>query len=323
MIVTRTPLRVSFFGGGTDFPQFFGQESGSVLSSAIDKYIYVVAKQRFDDRIRVSYTRTELVGEVEEIQHELVRECLKLLGIEHGIEIATMGDIPSAGSGLGSSSTVTVGLLHALHVFCGHRPDPLTLAREACRVEIDVLGKPIGVQDQYAAAFGGQLSLCFHGRDHVEVGVWPTDDDGIRTLDHRLLLFFTNVTRRSEQLLCDQVAEFERNLPVLREMKDLTSAGRELLVQGDFDAFGRLLHRGWELKKRLNHRISSREIDEIYETGLKSGALGGKITGAGGGGFILFYCPLERQARLRQSLEVLRELPFRLEPGGSAVLLGC
>ena len=320
MIIVQTPLRISFLGGGTDFREFFLREEGWVVSSAIDKYIFVIIKERFDDKIRVGYTRTELVDHIDELQHELVRECLRKTGITKRVEIATMGDIPSAGSGLGSSSTVTVGLLNAMYTYLGTPKDPETLAREACQIEIDVLGKPIGVQDQYIAAYGGQRFIRFRTDGRIEVESLGLDESQLRTLNQNLMLFFTNVTRRAETVLGEQVRNINNRLDVLREMKRLALEARECLRAGVFDDFGLLLHRGWELKKQLASRISNGTIDALYEAARKAGALGGKITGAGGGGFLLLYCPWEKQDRVRAALRGLPELPFHLERDGSKVI---
>ena len=323
MIVSRTPLRISFFGGGTDFPQFFREEAGSVLSSAIDKYIYVIVKERFDDRIRLGYTRTELVDNVDELQHELVRECLRRSGLTRRIEVATMADIPSEGSGLGSSSTLTVGLLNSLYTVQGKARDVRSLAREACEIEVDVLEKPIGYQDQYAAACGGQQIINFQPNGSVELSPWPISPDALKSLEQRLLLFFTNVTRKAEELLSVQVTQMSRNMGTLRDIGLLAAEGTECLRRGALDDFGRLLHHGWELKKKLNVQISNGSIEGIYSAGREAGALGGKITGAGGGGFILFYCPISKQPGLRKALGGLRELPFQFEPGGTRIVFHC
>jgi D-glycero-alpha-D-manno-heptose-7-phosphate kinase len=320
MIITQTPLRISFFGGGTDFRGFYAEEDGCALSSAIDKYIFVVVKRRFDAKVRVGYTRTELVERVDDVQHELVRESLRLAGIHRQIEINTMGDIPSAGSGLGSSSTVTVGLLNALHSFLGEPQNLEVLARQACEVEIERLGKPIGKQDQYIAAYGGLRFIRFLPDETVVVEEINLPDGERRRLNQQLMLFFTNSTRRSEMVLTEQKANIAGRMEVLRGLKELAYQGCALLKQGDFDAFGRLLHQGWELKKQMASRISNGTIDDIYATARKAGALGGKITGAGGGGFLLLYCPCEKQYDVRDALHVFPELPFHLEREGTKVI---
>jgi D-glycero-alpha-D-manno-heptose-7-phosphate kinase len=320
MIITQTPIRISFLGGGTDFRQFFQQEEGWVISSAIDRYIFVIIKRRFDEKIRVGYTRTELVDCVDEIQHELVREALRKTGIRKGVEVNTMGDIPAAGSGMGSSSTVTVGLLNAMYQYLGETKEAETLAREACEIEIDVLGKPIGMQDQYIAAYGGMRFIRFGRNGHVEVSSLAVNDQIRLKLSRNLMLFFTNVTRKAESVLEEQVHNTNGNLEILRDMKKLALLGQAALQAGEFDEFGLLLHQGWELKKLLASRITNGSINAIYESARKAGALGGKITGAGGGGFLLLYCPQGRQDEVRQVLHELPELPFNLERDGTKVI---
>jgi len=321
MIITQTPLRISFLGGGTDFPDFYHDEEGMVVSSAIDKYIFVIVKRRFDKYIRVGYTKTELVENINYLQHDLVREALINTGITSQIEINTMGDIPSTGSGLGSSSTVTVGVLNALHHFNNQLPTQKQLAQEACDIEIKRLKRPIGKQDQYITAFGGLRFIRFQTDDIVSVENIKLDEAGKRRLNHNLLLFFTNTTRKSVNILKEQRNNIKNKLSTLREMKQLTLEGKKMIEANDFDDFGLLLHENWKLKKTLASKISNSMIDEIYQTALKAGAIGGKITGAGGGGFLLLYCPDEKQYSVRRALKHLRELPFHLESDGSKVIL--
>lgn len=320
MIIVQTPLRISFFGGGTDFREFFAREEGWVLTSAIDKYIFVTIKARFDQKIRVGYTRTELVDHVDEVQHELVRECLRKTGIRSGIEISTMADIPSEGSGLGSSSTVTVGLLNAMYTYLGTPVDHERLAREACAIEIDVLGKPIGVQDQYIAAYGGQRFLHFRRDGAVNVEALGLQADQYRQLNRSLLLFYTNITRKAESVLTEQAQKMKSNLGVLRELKALALAAKDCLQAEAFDDFGRLLDQSWQFKKQLASGVSNGAIDEIYDVARKAGALGGKITGAGAGGFLLLYCQPQKQNAVRHALRNLTELPFALERDGAKVI---
>jgi D-glycero-alpha-D-manno-heptose-7-phosphate kinase len=320
MIITQTPLRISFLGGGTDFKDFYTQEEGCVLSSAIDKYIFVIIKERFDDKIRVGYTKTELVDRLDKLQHELVREALRQTGITRRVEILTMGDVPSAGTGLGSSSAVTVGLLNAMYTYLGTPKDAETLAREACQIEIGVLGKPIGRQDQYIAAYGNLQFIRFQQDGTVAVEPIALEEGVKRRLNQSLLLFFTNRTRRSEMILNEQVANINQRLDVLREMKRLALEAKECLGQGALDEFGAILHQGWELKKQLASKITNRRIEEIYKAARRAGAIGGKITGAGGGGFLLLYCPHEKQDDVRAALRSFPELPFRLERDGSKVI---
>ncbi len=320
MIITQTPLRISFLGGGTDFREYFRKEGGAVLSSAIDKYIFVTIKERFDDKIHVGWTRTERVDRVDELQHELVRECLRKTGIERGVEISTMGDIPSEGSGLGSSSTVTVGLLNAMYTYMGTPKEHKTLAREACEIEIDILGNPIGLQDQYIAAHGGLRFIRFDRDDHIQVESIDITNDQVRRLNQNLMLFFTNITRRASSVLDEQVQRIDETHDLLAELRQLAVDARMTLESGAFDDLGRLLHAGWELKRQLASRVSNRDIDNLYSTALKAGALGGKIAGAGGGGFLLLYCPRGHQDSVRKALHGLSELPFHLEPDGSKVI---
>jgi len=320
MLIVQTPLRVSFFGGGTDLREFYAHEEGCVLSSAIDKYIFVVIKRRFDDRIRLSYTRTEMVDRPEDIEHELAREALLLTGLRSNLDVVTIGDVPAAGSGLGSSSTVTVGLLNAFHTY---RCDPQsleTLARQACEIEITHLSKPVGKQDQYIAAYGGLRFIRFLPDESVVIEKVDLPGNDLRRLNQYLMLFYTNTSRKSETVLTEQKANVGNRMEELRCLKEMAHQGRTLLERGDLDAFGGLLHQGWQLKKQLASRITSNRIDEIYAAALRAGALGGKITGAGGGGFLLIYCPLERQDSVRTALRGLRELPFHLEPDGSKVV---
>jgi D-glycero-alpha-D-manno-heptose-7-phosphate kinase len=320
LIIVQTPLRISFFGGGTDFPAFFMEEGGCVLSSAIDKYIYVTVKERFDRKLRIGYTQTEMVDSIDEIQHELIRESLRLTGISNSIEVTTMGDIPSEGSGLGSSSTVTVGALHALYSYQGEMVSAEKLAREACAIEIDKLQKPIGIQDQYIAAYGNLRFFDFLPSGEVRVEKVAIDTESQRAFNDRFLLFFTGVSRKADGILKEQQANIKDRKIVLREIKQMVYEARKSLTSGDFDAFGKLMHESWVLKKRLAGQITNGAIDDMYALARRSGAIGGKITGAGGGGFLLLYVPYERQSMVRNALCDLQELPFRLESDGTKVI---
>ena len=320
MIIVQTPLRISFFGGGTDFPSFFMEEGGCVLSSAIDKYIFVSVKERFDEKLRVGYTQTEMVDSVDEIQHELIRESLRMTGIRSSLEVTTMGDIPSEGSGLGSSSTVTVGALHALYTYLGEMVSAETLAREACNIEMDVLKKPIGIQDQYIAAYGNLRYFEFLPDGQVKAEKVTLDLETRRGFNDRFLLFFTGVSRRADTILREQKENIKDRIAILREIKQMVHEAKKFLANGDFDAFGLLLHESWMLKKSLAGSITNGAIDDMYELARRSGAIGGKITGAGGGGFLLLYVPYEKQLSVRKALCGLRELPFRLESDGTKVI---
>lgn len=320
MIIVQTPLRVSLFGGGTDFPSYFRQEGGCVLTTAIDKYIFVTVKKRFDDLLRVGYTKTEMVNRVDDLQHELIRETLRMTGIDHGIEVTTMGDIPSAGSGLGSSSTVTVGSLQAIYTLLGEIVPADRLAREACEIEIDILGKPIGIQDQYIAAYGGLRLMEFHTDGTVSMEKIVLETAHKRRLNENLLLFFTGTTRQAASILSEQVSNINARKLILRRMAEMAVIASNELSAGNIEAMGDLLHEAWMLKKQLASGISNGEIDALYDDARAAGALGGKITGAGGGGFLLLYCPHEKQEAVREALHCLQELPFKLESDGSKVI---
>jgi D-glycero-alpha-D-manno-heptose-7-phosphate kinase len=320
MIIVQTPLRVSFFGGGTDFRAFFAEEGGCVLSSAIDKYIYLTIKKRFDQLVRVGYTRTEMVESVGDLQHELIREALLKTGIHRGVEITTMGDIPSAGSGLGSSSTVVVGALHVMHTYLGEIVPAEQLACEACEIEIDILGKPIGIQDQYIAAYGGLRFIEFLPNGQVICQTIVLTPQLQRRLNGNLMLFFTGITRQAGSILDEQQRNINGRRSILRQMKEMAYTARNELAIGNLDALGGLLHEGWLLKKQLAGSISNDTIDAMYLAARRAGAIGGKLTGAGGGGFLLLYCPWEKQECVRTALDGLQELPFQLEPDGTKVI---
>ena len=319
MIIVQTPLRVSFFGGGTDFPSFFEKEEGCVLSTAIDKYIFVTIKKRFDDKIRVGYTKTELVDSIDEIQHELIREAFRFSGVEKGVEITTMGDIP-AGSGLGSSSTVTVGALHAMYAYQSKTIPIEQMARQACEIEIKNLHKPIGIQDQYIATYGGFRFFRFLPDSKVITEKVELSESQKQRLNENLLLFYTGITRKAETILDEQKTNINKRMYVLQEIKGIAFEAYQQLKSGNLDCLGKLLHESWQLKKQLASQISNGKIDEWYSEARKKGALGGKITGAGGGGFLLLYCPYEYRDKVRTVLSHLREVPIRLETDGSKVI---
>jgi D-glycero-alpha-D-manno-heptose-7-phosphate kinase len=320
MIITRTPFRISFAGGGSDLEAFYSGEPGMVLSTAIDKYVYLAVKQHFELNFRISYSRTELTDSVDQIEHRLVRESLKSLGITRGLEIVSMADLP-ARTGLGSSSSFTVGLLQALYAMQGKVIAPDRLAREACRIEIDRLQEPIGKQDQYIAAFGGLQFIQFNPDGTVFMNPVACTPDTRSELNRRLVMLFTGGTRDAGAILSKQKACTSQKLSTLRKMCQIARQLREVVTDGrDLNVFGRLLHEAWEEKKSLEPSISNPKIDEYYERGLCAGALGGKLLGAGGDGFLLFYCEPHHQARLREELSELRELPFSLDPEGSKIV---
>ena len=320
MIITQTPLRISFAGGGTDFADFYRLDGGCVISSAIDKYIYVIIKERFDDKVRVGYSKTEMVDSIDDIEHELVRECLRKTEITRGVEISTMADIPSEGSGLGSSSSVTVGLLNAMYAYKGELQPADVLAEQACEIEIDILGKPIGKQDQYIAAFGNLRLIQFKPSGEVQVEAVRMDPEKKRRLGESLMLFYTGMTRSASDILAEQKENISTRVAVLGEMKEQAYEIYRNLRDGSTDRMGEIMYEGWLRKKQLAGRISSAAIDGMYESALEAGALGGKIAGAGGGGFMLLYCPPERQPAVRAALAALKELPFSLERDGTKVI---
>ena len=320
MIITQTPLRISFAGGGTDFRDYYQRKGGAVLSATIDKYVFAIAKRRFDRKIRVGYSITEMVDSLPELKHELVREALRETGITEGIEISTMADIPSKGTGLGSSSAVTVGLLNAFYIYKGKSQTAATLARNACQIEVDTLGKPIGKQDQYAAAYGGLNIIKFMPDEEVKVEPVAIEEEVKAKLERNLMLFYTGITRESSEVLSKQKENIPERLSVLDEMKAMVDELKDCLYKDRLDDFGRILHRGWECKKKLASKVTNSKIDELYSRARRAGALGGKITGAGAGGFMLLYCPQDRQARLRDALKGLQELPFSFNRDGSKVI---
>jgi len=320
MIISQTPLRVSLLGGGTDFRDFFLKEGGAVLTLAINKYVYVILKERFDDMIYINYSKKEIVSSVFEIQHELVREAMRKTGISKGVEITTLSDVPSEGTGLGSSSSVTVGLLNAMYAYLGMQVPAERLAQEACEIEIDILNKPIGVQDQFIAAFGDLCFIEFHTDGNISITKVPLSIEAKRVLVSNLLLFYTNRTRKADTILKEQKANIADRKDELCRLRDLAYEGYQALLRGDFDRIGELLHENWLLKRRLASGVSDPQIEEMYETALRAGALGGKVAGAGGGGFLLVYCPREKQNAVRTALSQYRELPFMLSRDGSKII---
>jgi D-glycero-alpha-D-manno-heptose-7-phosphate kinase len=321
MIITQTPLRIGLLGGGTDLPDYYREHGGRVLNCALDKYVYVIVKQRFDDQIYVNYSKKEIVSCLEDLEHELVREALRMTGVARGVEITTLADIPSAGSGLGSSSAVTVGLLHALFAYRGRQVPAEELADRACMIEIERCGKPIGKQDQYIAAFGGIRDIRFGPGEQVwaeEVELSAADR---RAFQDQIMLFYTGVTRSADSILAEQTANIKATRAQLDLLRDLAGFAVDRLRSGDVDALGGAVREGWEAKRKLASGISSSQIDAAVTRALDAGATGAKLTGAGGGGFLLIICPPERQRAVRQSLSDMRELPVKLDRLGSRVVL--
>lgn len=320
MIIAQTPLRISLAGGGTDIFSFYEKEEGWVLNTAIDKYVYVIIKERFDDRIYVNYSRKETVDHVDEIKHDLVREAMKKTGIQDGIEITTLADIPSSGSGLGSSSSVTVGLLNALYNYKGDPQSAETLAREACEIEIDILGKPIGKQDQYIAAYGGVRFFKFKPDGQVDVEKIKLVNSCNRKFGANLMLFYTGITRNADKILSEQKNNTNQKFQIIQKMKYQAGEVREYLQTKNYDRIGEVLRQGWEYKRQLAEKITNPTIEAMYRRVMEAGALGAKISGAGGGGFLLVYCPRERQKQVSNVMNGFREFPFFLERDGSKII---
>jgi len=323
MIISRTPLRVSFLGGGSDLPCFYRERGGAVLSAAIDKAVYVTVSRKFDNAVRVSYSRTEEVEHAQGVEHPLVRESLGMLGIDGGVEITSVADIPAKGTGLGSSSSFTVGLLNALHAFSGHYATAAELAEQCCKIEIERCGEPIGKQDQYAAAFGGFNFIRFHPDDSVEVQKVLCKPELIADLQSRLMFFYTGITRSASSVLREQSAQLASS----RDKNDAMAAMVRLaelafaeLCDGRIDSIGRMLHEAWQIKRSLANGISNEAIDEAYAAAIAAGAEGGKVLGAGGGGFLMFVVPEAKQAAVRAALAHLRETPFKFSPQGSNII---
>ena len=320
MIISQTPYRVSFAGGGTDLPAFYRREYGAVISIALGKHMYVTVSPRFDKTVRVAYTQTEIVDGIDGLQHELVREALRLTDLHQHIEVTTIGDLPG-GTGMGSSSSLTVGTLSALYAYKGQIVGPTKLAQQACQIEIDVLGKPIGKQDQYAAAFGGLNYIRFNPDESVDVEPVPCRAETLRDLEERCLLLYTGVQRSADAILEKQSAGTADRMGVLRRMRDLADEIRQVLAgDGDLDAFGRLLHEGWELKRSLGFGITQQAVDQWYEAARQAGAQGGKLLGAGGGGFLLLVAPPDRHEAVREALGRALEIDFNVDRRGSRVI---
>lgn len=322
MIITKTPFRISFVGGGSDLEEFYSQTPGAVLSSTINKFMYISSHRFWDAEIIVAkYSRTEIVKNLEEMRHPIIREVLRKFNVTGALEISSNADV-GAGTGLGSSSSFTVGLLHNLYTVFGQFVTKEQLAADACDIEINKLREPIGKQDQYAAAFGGLNIFKFNSSGAVNVEPIHLPKDTYKQLQNNLVMFYTGNQRNASQILAEQkhnLASKEKR-EILQEMVGLVWELRDMLYRGNLHEFGKVLHKNWLFKKRLANQISTNEIDDIYETALRNGASGGKILGAGGGGFMLFYCEQEQQPRLRAALSHLRELKFKFENEGSKLI---
>lgn len=324
MIISRAPLRISFFGGGTDFPEYFREHGGAVLATAIDKYSFVTASRfqsdLFDYGIRVSYRKNESVSDVAQIEHPVFRECLRLLKLEKDIELHTVADLP-AFTGLGSSSAFTVSLLHALHAYKGEYIRPLELAYEAIHIERNVLRENVGCQDQTTAAVGGFNVLEFRGETDIRVHRLNLRPERRAELQAHIFVLYTGIKRRASDVEGKKVAGFAQKLDVLRRMRAMVDEGRDQLVDGgSLEGFGRLLHEAWLAKRSLEASVSNDQIDSLYRAGLEAGAWGGKLLGAGGGGFILFVAPPEAHDRMRQTFAGEFAMTFQLDAPGSQIV---
>jgi D-glycero-alpha-D-manno-heptose-7-phosphate kinase len=325
LVITRTPMRVSFSGGGTDLATFYEHGYGAVFSTAINKYIYVTVKQHgevFDKRIRLNYSKSEQVQSIDEIENNIARECLRLLEVDTPIYISTVGDLPAC-TGLGSSSCFAVGLLNALHAFRGDRVSAGQLAEEACHIEIDVLKEPIGKQDQYAAAFGGLNYFRFRPGGGVTVEPQRLSNHALKKIFCSLMLFWTGIFRDSGDVLSEQKAKTLQKMDSLVAMREQALELQRVVGSGhcDIEAFGAILDRGWQLKQGLANSISSNQINGWYQRAREAGAYGGKICGAGGGGFLLFVVPSTHQNAVKEALPELTEVPIGPEVHGSQILL--
>ncbi|MFG6357723.1 MAG: GHMP kinase [Acetatifactor sp.] len=320
MIITKTPFRVSFCGGGSDIADFYREYGGCVLSTSINRYMYITVHPYFDEnRTALKYSQNEIVEDIKDIKHSIFRYVLNDKQIS-GVEISSTADVPS-GTGLGSSSAFTVGLLHTLACYKGKYVSKGKLAKEACEVEIDKLGAPIGKQDQYAVSYGGLNYIRFHKDDTVSVEPVIAKGDTIRKLQENIVMFYTGLTHNANKILAEQkqnIREAEKTANLIR-MCELAEYLKKSLEQNDLNDFGNILNESWIKKKELAAHISNPMIDEMYECAMQSGALGGKLLGAGGGGFLLFYCPREKQALLRENLR-LKPFDFRFEHDGTSVV---
>ena len=324
MIISRAPLRISFFGGGTDFPEYFLKESGAVLATAIDKYSYVTAStfhsHLFDYAVRVSYSKAEICKTIDDIQHPVFRECLRYCNLTKDVELHTVADLP-AFTGLGSSSTFTVSLLQVLHAYKGEYVTPLNLAYEAIYIERRVLGECVGVQDQAIAALGGFNVLEFIAEDDIRVTPLPISKQRVTEIEQHLFLVFTGIKRRAQNVEKRKMQNLEMNIDNLRQMRLMVDKGFNILTsEKSLEGFGLLLHEGWSAKRRLDGSVSNPEIDLLYEQGIAAGAWGGKLLGAGGGGFLLFVVPPEKRSALINSFSHSHEISVGIAASGSRVI---
>ncbi|VVB62212.1 Galactokinase [uncultured archaeon] len=318
MIISKTPFRISFAGGLSDIKEYYEKDYGAVTSTTINKYIYITVNKKFDNKIRISYSKTEIVKNIKEITHPIIREALKLTKLDSGLEITSIGDVPS-GTGLGSSSSFTVGLLNALYAFKGENKCAETLARQACKIEIDFLKEPIGKQDQYASAYGGLNHIRFNNDETVFVNPIICKKKTKEELNQNLLLFYVGGKRKASNILNESKKQMENHRKHVDTIRELSEEVAKALHNNDLSRFGELLHQGWMYKKKTG-KVTNKKIDFYYQKAIKSGAAGGKILGAGAAGFLLLYCDKKNQYKVRNTLSNLKETPFNLEPQGSKII---
>lgn len=324
MIISRTPFRISFFGGGTDYPAWYRDNCGAVLATTIDKYCYISCRYLppfFEHKHRIVYSQSELVRDINEIRHPAVRETLRFMGITDGMEIHHDGDLP-ARSGLGSSSAFTVGLLHTLYALKGIMPSKMQLAKDAINIEQNIIKENVGSQDQVLAAFGGFNRIDFNGDNNIEVRRVVVSPQRLGLLQNYLMLFFTGLSRTASEIAEEQIKQTPNKKQELTEMCCMVDEAVNILNgNGSLDSFGMLMNRGWQLKRSLTDKISTPYIDYVYEAAVKAGATGGKLLGAGGAGFILFFADPELHASIKENLRGLLHVPFRFENLGSQIIL--
>ncbi len=323
MIISRTPFRISFFGGGTDYPAWYRKHGGAVLAATIDKYCYLTCRYLppfFDHKIRVVYSKIESCQSIDEITHPSVREVLRYLGINRGVEIHHDGDLP-ARSGMGTSSSFTIGLLHGLYALKGYMPTKQQLAEEGIHIEQEILKETVGSQDQISAAFGGFNHITFLPSGTFSVRPITLTPERIRELNSHLMLFYTGIIRTAANVAETYIQDMEKKRRQLRIMKDLIEEAIAILNNGgEITGFGELLHESWQAKRSLSAKVSNTEVDEMYAAAVSAGALGGKLTGAGGGGFLLLFVPPPRRAEVRERLNKLLHVPFKIEFSGSQII---
>lgn len=325
MIISKTPLRMSFFGGGTDFKKYYENAKlgyGTVISTALDMYVYIMVCKRFDDKLRICYTKNEFVDDVSKVQHNIVREALKIVGINTGVDIVYSADLPlsSAGVGLASSSALAVGVLNALYAYKGIQASPELLAKKACEIEIERLKNPIGKQDQYAVAYGGFRKYRFRGDESVAANPVIYNKDVLNRLKSNLLLYYTGITRISSEILAEQKNNIVDKTAVLDEMAQMVDEAEEALHNGECDKWGEMLDRAWKLKRQMSTKITNPVIEEMYNKARQAGASGGKILGAGGGGFLLLYVNEAKKESVINAMSDYKKVQFNFEPEGSRIV---